>query len=215
MHWDPLPVLQDFVAYTPTLDKLDRDFLASGKAPRFILRQLPTGTVDTRVPVFDPPATQLAIQCWYHQVEVSDLWQLLERGPNRCGPVRPIGTVHTAYGKVVQVPVAAPGTAIVAAFDLHLSWEWKLLNILYKPPGVNIVLNGAPTPNRFIAETAAEPHLLQAPENVGYTAPFKAPTITSFLLKMEGRPSPGGRVDVTFFSIPVNAPDQPGFVHSS
>jgi hypothetical protein len=205
MRWDPIPVLQHYEAYTPALDKLDTDFLASSKAPRFIIRQFQTETVDTRVPVFDPPGTQVAIQCRYREAEVSGIWQLLERGPNRCHTRRQIAKVRAAYGQVVQVPAADPGTAIVAAFNLHLSWGWKLLNTFYKPPGVRIVLNGGPKANRFIALTAGEPHLLQAADTLGYTTTFTPPTVTSFMLKMDGRPSRGSRVDVTFFAVSVDA----------
>ena len=78
VHFDPLPVIQDYSAYTSYLDQLDRSYLGTPEAPRFILRS--PGAIDGRNPVFEPPATQLAIECHYHQVMATTVWQLLNEG---------------------------------------------------------------------------------------------------------------------------------------
>jgi hypothetical protein len=205
MRWDPFPVMQHFEAYTPSLDRLDRDFLRSDGAPRFIIRQYSTETVDTRVPIFDPPATQVEIACRYREVEISGIWQLLERSANRCHDMQLIGSVRTEYGKLVTVPQAPPGTALVATFDLHLPLSWRLLDIVYKPPGLNIELNGAGKENRFIAKTAGMPHLLRSASTLGYSPKFTAPAIDSFMLTMTGQPTRGTRIDVKFFAIPMDS----------
>ena len=72
IRFDPLPVVQDYSAYTPTLDQLDARFLVSVQAPQYILRQ-PTDALDGRNPIFEPPATQLAIECRYREVAAGPL----------------------------------------------------------------------------------------------------------------------------------------------
>ena len=48
IRFDPLPVLQDYSAFTSSLDQLDSTFLASSRAPRYILRQ-PLAVIDGRI----------------------------------------------------------------------------------------------------------------------------------------------------------------------
>ena len=47
----------------------------------------------------------------------SDLWQLLERVPDRCGEPREIGSVDAAYGEQVDVPEPGPGEVVFARID--------------------------------------------------------------------------------------------------
>ena len=203
IRFDPLPVIQDYSAYTPSLDQLDVNYLASSDAPRFILRQ-PGQAIDGRDPTFEPPATQLAIECRYHQVAGNGSWQLLERGSDRCGPLRPIGTVTTGFRRWVQVPTAPAGDAIVARFQLSLGLSYKLEDLLFKPENVNVQYNGSPQNSwRFVTATAPDLHLLQAPSTSGYYKGFSPVRLTSFRFTIDrGYPTTTG-VTVRFYEVRV------------
>ncbi len=82
-RWDPAPIFQDYNAYTSRLDDVNADFLASSRAPRYILRE--NLAPDQRDPRFESPRYMLTMMCRYRQVLLSGAWQLLERGANRCG----------------------------------------------------------------------------------------------------------------------------------
>ncbi len=204
IRWDPLPVLQDYAAYTVALDRLDANFLASRNAPHFILRQRPF-SFDGRLPYADPPATQIAIACYYHQVGgVTDSWQLVERGANRCDAPKQVARVDVRFGDQITVPTAKPGEMIVATFDFHESLAWHLVDLAYKPPIVSITIEQARRHNRFVIGTAASPHLFQPPDNLGYAPSFTPPAITSFWLSTSGASLLGAHVTVTFFSLAVH-----------
>ncbi len=159
VRFDPLPVLQDYSAFTPTLDQLDVRFLASAQAPQYILRQ-PKAAIDGRNPTFDPPATQLAIQCRYREVVADPSWQLLVRRPDRCGQPRLLKTVDTGLGRWVGVPTAPKGDAVAATFALPDSTWTKVESLLFKPPNVFLAVNGGRENRRFIAATGPDYHVL-------------------------------------------------------
>ena len=186
LKWDPLPAIQDYAAYTGSLDQLDARFVDSSKAPRFILRQPSSITIDGRIAAFDPPATQLAIQCNYRQVSANASWQLLERSHDRCGAPERMSTVSARFGEEMHVPAAAPGQMMVASFDLHLSLLWHLLDRAYKGPMILVQVNGAALGNRFIVGTAESLHGLRPAASLGYSPPFAPPTIDSMTFVCHG-----------------------------
>ena len=170
-HFDPLPVLQDYSAFRPSLDHLDTSFLASSAAPRYILRQ-PALAIDGRNPAFDPPATQLAIECRYREVEANLIWQLLERQRDRCGQARLLSTVTTGLEHWVAVPSAPPGDEVVGSFQLPSGLWSKIESLFFKPPNVFVAANNGLQTWRFVAATAPEFHILRAATTLGYSREF-------------------------------------------
>ncbi|HEY5173194.1 MAG TPA: hypothetical protein VIK54_15835 [Acidimicrobiia bacterium] len=205
MHWDPLPTLQDYAAYTTALDMLDVNYILSSNAPRFILRQEP-GSIDGRLPIFDPPATQLAIECNYRHVDASAIWELVERTPNRCGAAKKLEQVSMHFGDRTLVPEASPGEMIVASFDLHLSALWHVLDTAYKTPEVFVDINDSIRSNRFVVRTAPDLHVLQPPSALGYAAGFAPPTIHSLAFNSKGGGFLTSRITVTYYSIAFASP---------
>jgi hypothetical protein len=205
MRWDPLPVLQDYSAYTTWLDDQDVADVDSSKAPTDILRQGPE-SVDNRDPFQDPPGTQLAILCNYQQVAVTTGWQLLTHSPNRCSAPRLVSTVSVPLGKTIRVPQTQGADAaenmIVASFSpAPLSPTEELQGLLMKPPVEHLVLNG--TTYRYLPGTGSDLHLLGAPGDLGWSAAFSPPKIHSLSLTVDGeRPGTPG-LEVTFWEITV------------
>ncbi len=204
IRFDPLPVLQDYSAFTPSLDQLDATFLRSSHAPRYILRQ-PLVAIDGRNPAFEPPATQLAIECRYREVTTSGAWQLLERGPDRCGSSRLLEKVTTGVGHRVTVPSAPVGDAIVASFGLPTGVAWQVESLALKPPNVFLVANAGHQPWRFIAATGPDLHVLRASANLGYSKAFVPVGVQDLRFSIKGEsPSPSG-ITISFYEIPVKA----------
>jgi hypothetical protein len=203
IHFDPLPVIQDYSAYTPSLDQLDTNYLASSDAPRFILR-LPEASVDGRNPAFEPPAAQLSIECRYRQVAGSATWQLLERGSNRCGPLRTLRDVMTGFGRWFAVPTAPAGDSVIARFQLSQGWLSGLESIVFKPASVYVQYNGNRNLSwRFIAATASDPHVLRAASTLGYYTGFLPITLSTLRFSVAGGYPTTSGVKVSFYQVRV------------
>ncbi len=201
IRFDPLPVIQDYSAYTPSLDQLDANYLASADAPRFILRQ-PGMAADGRNPAFEPPTTQVEIDCRYHQVAGDVQWQLLERGEDRCGQLRYLETVSTGFGHWVAVPPATPGDAVIARFRLSLGWFSSLEALVFKPGSVYMQYDGSPLNSwRFITATAPDLHLLRAPSTLNYYRGFVPPPVSSLRFTVAGGYPTESGVKVSFYRL--------------
>jgi hypothetical protein len=203
MRWDPLPVIQDYGAYTHALDQIDARFVESSKAPRFILRQPPVFTIDGQLTSWVPPDTQVAIQCNYREVSATASWQLLERRGNRCGEPNEIGHERLRLGEQAHIPDAPRGSMVVATFDLHLSLWWRLLDRAYKAPLVYVTVNDLPYANRLTVETAGDKHTLQPAPSLGYWPIYSPPTIHSMVFSCSGGDTATSGIAVTYYSIPL------------
>jgi hypothetical protein len=205
IRFDPLPVIQNYSAYTPSLDRLDTSYLSSPDAPRFILVQ-PGLDLDGRNPAFDPPATQVAIECRYHQVAGNPSWQLLERGPNRCGPLIPVGVVTTGFRHWVSVPTAPVGDAIVARFQLSQGWLNGLEAIAFKPPNVFMGYHSSQQHGefRFVAATGPDLHLLQPALTLDYSSRFIPNSLSRLRFWIAGRNRTQTGVKVWFYRVRVS-----------
>jgi hypothetical protein len=201
VHFDPLPVIQDYSAYTSSLDQLDRSYLTTAEAPRYILRT--QGAPDGRNQAFEPPATQLAIECRYRQVMVTATWQLLKRGSNKCGPMRSLGTVTTGFNHWVAVPAAPSGDSVVATFHLSLGLSWTLQTVLFKPPNLFMEYNDDKQYWRFVAATAPDLHVLRTATTLGYSQPFVPVSVRSLRFFIRGRGGSLSGIRVAFYEIPV------------
>jgi hypothetical protein len=201
MTWDPEPVLQSYAAYTASLDALDASFLQSDQAPTRILQQIPQG-IDSRYAFFEPPATWVAMVCRYAQLDASAQWQVLRRVPDRCGALRLIKHVDATFGQRVAVPVAPPGSAVVARFvGLPLSISYKVSSILWKPPLAHLATSAGTF--RFIVGTAGDLHLLRPSSTTGYSAPFEPASLDWFALDGAGVKPGSGRYQVMFYDVGV------------
>jgi hypothetical protein len=206
LRYDPLPVLQDYNAYTTSLDKLDASFVRSSAAPQFILRQ-PLLSIDGRNPAFEPPDAQLAIACRYRQVATYSSWQLLERQANRCGTLRPLRTITTGLGHWVNVPPAPIGDEVLATFQLSNTVWWKLESLLYKPPFLLFAVNDGKETWRFVGGTGPDLHVLHASSNLAYSPDFSPVSAANLEFTMSGgSPSTSG-IKIKFYEMPMAAPN--------
>jgi hypothetical protein len=202
--WRPLPVLQDFMAYTPYLDQLNADFVASRERPDRILRPPSTGYIGT-LPSFETPATVLAMICHYVQLSAQASWQVLGRHPNRCGPLHPVSVVRAKMGQTIEVPrPTQPEEAIVARiYGIPSSLTRRSTTVLFKSSTYEMRVNGSSTAYRFVETTAGQPHLIIEPDDLGYACPFAYAPIRSFSINGGGTSSGTSGLRVSFFSMRV------------
>ena len=209
LNWRPLPVLQDYQAYTPYLDRLDGDALAADDGPRFILRHYafnqPYIGLEGRFEPFNSPLVTRELLCRFHQVLPAQGYQLLERGTDRCGPERELATVSADYGETVQVPEARPNEAVFAAIDgASASGIERLRTLLYRAAVRTIMLDGKPAflPGR----NATDGLLLTAPADSGYDAPW----VLAYNPREIAITSEGGvatsepTLEIRFFAVPLD-----------
>ena len=206
-QWDPEPVVQSYSAYTTGLDRLDARFIGSKKAPqRILVRRFPKG-FDDRDFFMDPPATTEAVFCHYSQLALQGPWQVLQRGPDRCGAPVELEQVHADFGEPVKVPVAR-GDMVVASFRFSLPLVSKLVDVLLKPPFTYLttwVNRGTPATYRFVTGTAPDFHVLATPAALGYTGRFAPPSVRQVELSGGGWPTGKGSLTIVFWGVPIKS----------
>ncbi len=184
LDWSPLPVFQNYSAYTSELDQLNAGLVSSPEGPERILRQNPakglseyaTRAIDGRYPAWDPPAQAIATLCNFDVLQTTPYWQLLGRVPDRCGEPEPIGSAQSAYDEKVSVPQARPGEVVfVRIHGAEVSGVESLRSLLYRANTRFAVVNGKKT-YRLIPGTAADGLLLDgAPQLTGRGILAQAP----------------------------------------
>jgi hypothetical protein len=165
IRWDPAPVFQSYNAYTSRLDDVNAAFLAGPRAPTYVLRQNVAN--DQRDPRFDSPRYMLALICRYREVMTAVGWQLLERGPNRCGPPVAAGHEQVHLEQRVIVPAPTPDSIVVASFTGFSSSLLDTLRaVLFRSRLQYIEVNQ--TTYCFVPGSASNPHVLSLPSCLDY-----------------------------------------------
>jgi len=202
--WKPLPVLQEYSTYTPYLDRLNADFIASNNGPERILRP-PSSAIESQVPAFESPDAVVSVICHYSQLGASSSWQVLGRVSDRCGSMHQISVVHSRIGQTIGVPQPTrPDEAIIARVtSIPLPLITAPLSFLFKTSSMNIRVNDNVALHRFIVATAAQPHLMIQPKDLGYSCPFSYQPIDRFSIIGGGDSAGTTGVVVTFYSMPV------------
>jgi len=206
LNWQPLPAIQDYQAYTPALDELNAAALSGSGGPQLVLRQstraLPVGesSIDDRYTGWESPAAKLAMLCNYRAVRTTERWQLLERGADRCGPPRLLGTVTAWTGEPIAAPAPPGPRQIVFARVEGLGvggWE-RLRSFAYRARDRTARFDGGGE-WRVVPATAGDGLILRAPAAADFPRPFQlAPNAGRFSMRVEGG---GSRpLQVSFFA---------------
>lgn len=202
-RWRPVPVFQEYSAYTAGLDDIDAAFLRSPDAPERILTQ--PLAIDIRNPDWESPAAMVAIVCHYRELLADHPWQVLGRVANRCGRERSLGVVKARVGETVSVPDTGNRNEMVLARinGLDYSTLYGLRSTLWRAPEVHVRLDGGRR-NRLVPGTARNGLIVRAPrDRLGFSQPF-APDSAN-LLRVERESGIGLNEDLTieFVAVPV------------
>ena len=195
LDWLPVPIFQNYQAYTEALDELNAETIASPDGPERILRQNPGAAigndvargVDNHYPSWDPPAQALATLCNFEVLSTSLVWQVLGRVPDRCGEPELIESVEAAYGEEVAVPQAGPGEVVFVRIDgAAVEGLEKLRTLLFRARFRYAAVDGASY--RLVPGTAADGLLLDgSPKLVGEGPWAEAPGAETIeLVGLEG-----------------------------
>jgi hypothetical protein len=182
LDWEPLPVFQNYSAYTARLDRINSEALLAPGGPERLLREnvgvvypdeFPTRTIDNRYPGWDPPEQARATLCNFRLIEATERWQVLARGPDRCGPSRPLGAVEAEAGESVEVPAPGPHEFVwVRIGGVEIGGLERLASFLAHPRTRHAVLNGGERSYRLLPGTAEDGLMLRSSNGIGGKGAF-------------------------------------------
>jgi hypothetical protein len=179
-EWEPLPVFQNYSAYTPGLDRLNAEAVADPEGPQRILREnpllvfaeFPTQDVDDRFTAWDPPEQARAALCNFAPLHTTERWQVLGRVPDRCGEPRPIGSAEASEGEPVNVPAPRRGEAVFVRIDgAGVGGVERLAAAIFHARVRRLDVNGEES-YRLIPETAGDGLLLRGNGDFFVPGPF-------------------------------------------
>jgi hypothetical protein len=198
LDWDPLPVFQSYAAFTPSLDRVNRDRLLDAR-PAILERR--STSIDWRVAAWESPEAMVALTCNYREVASTASWQALSPTAPRCGRPRPLGTRTVREGEFVTTPSPRdPSSIVVATFELPTDPLDRLSGLLFKPRRT-VWVTGNENGGRahLVTGTSEQRHLLIVPAKIHGDVPPNA--ATSFpRLAFEGT---NGSVTVRYFELPT------------
>jgi hypothetical protein len=157
LNWTPRPVFHCYSAYTDKLDMLNSQYFESDKAPEFLLYAY--APIDGRCALFDTPATFRTILRNYKPVFIDDnhfYTVVLRKADTRSFPTsKTISVLDTEIGQTIPVPQIEDGY-LFAKIYMDYNLLGKISKLVYKPPGIYILLNAEGTTHgyKFIFSTA-------------------------------------------------------------
>jgi hypothetical protein len=212
LKWHPLPVFQDYQAYTSALDHGNADVLRNRGGPDRILREnvavvekslgyaLPA--IDNRYPAWDPPAAALAMLCNFAPLETTPRWQVLGRVPSRCGAPRQIGLVGTRAGQTVTVPRAGNDDVVFARIQgAGVGGLERLRSFLLRARFRYAIVNGR-TAWRLVPGTAADGLVMTVPRGADFPGQGFTLSPNARTLSLRGAAGP---LTIAFFAMPIRA----------
>ena len=165
LDWYPVPIFQNYQAYTTELDELNAETLRDPDGPDRVLRENPvemgeveieTRGVDGHYSTWEAPAQSVATLCNFEPLHTTDRWQVLGRVPDRCGEERLVESVESSWGETVEVPRPARGEVILARIDgAGVSGLESLRTLLFRSSFRYATVNGTDT-YRFVPGTATD-----------------------------------------------------------
>ena len=188
-QWAPVPIFQLYAAYTPDLDEVNARSLGDARGPDRILRRRLDESIDGRNPLWETPEYALVRLCRYREIAVSERWQVLERGPDRCGLERQIDAKWVQPGELVNVPLpSAQDRIVVAHIEKQSSFADHLRTALLRPrsPLYGWVDGKS---QRLVPASIAGPLLMRIPTTSGWSPDFDGGLqISTFAVNTESRP---------------------------
>jgi hypothetical protein len=208
LKWRPLPVFQDYLAFTPKLDQENTDALRSTEAPPLILRELDTGLVDGRYIGFNPPEATVEMLCRYSPSLTRGNWVLLRRTRDRCGREKLLKSTDGEFGKPFTVPAVPLGSlTVVRVRGVGVGGLERLRTLLFRAKPRYVGFSGgnqsASTAANFrlVPGTAEDGLLISAPRGADYPQPFTlAPDPAAFTISGPGLEGP---IDIDFYTRPI------------
>jgi hypothetical protein len=205
LRWDPIPVLQTYSAYTPWLDRLDANFLASTRAPQRILiawaGTYPSQSIDGRILGFDEPETTRELLCRYRPIHTTARWAVLALGANRCSTTeRLVSTFQVSWGQAVPVPPPPTSHSLVIARISGAAPHGveSLRSFLFKPGRRYIIVGGQDY--RFVSANQADGLAVRSGPGFDFPKPFDlVPQTPDLGVLKVGQSTQGRPITIRFY----------------
>ncbi|HBT96335.1 MAG TPA: hypothetical protein DEB25_01115 [Desulfobulbaceae bacterium] len=158
--WNPRPIFQSYSAYGKHLAAINRDHLLSRNAPDTIF--FAVQPIDNRLPALEDGASWPELWSHYRlNSQVGDF--LILRKKEASAPLlpQPLAEISGVMGQTVAISDSS--RPLLAEIAVKPTLFGKVLNILFKSPGIAIVLqtsDGGIHEHRFITRMAEMPFLL-------------------------------------------------------
>jgi hypothetical protein len=117
LRWQPLPVLQAYSAYTPSLDLADAGALERSDGPEKIL--LEWTAIDRRYPFYEAPRSWQALVDWYDiSLETPETLVLQRRATRRFDLSTPAGGTVAQWGETIVLPYVAGNEILIMQAEI-------------------------------------------------------------------------------------------------
>ena len=137
-NWQPRPIFQSYVAYTPKLSDYNRQFYESSQAPEFVIFKLQT--MDNRFPMMDDSETIKVLLRNYEFVLEERGYLLLKRMLQKKEVTENrLLERHIKVGKSLKI-AAFNEKQLLLKVDISKTWIGWLYSFLYKPSAVYLEL---------------------------------------------------------------------------
>ncbi len=182
-NYQPRPVFQGYLAYTPYLANLNFAYFASDRAPEFVLFKLQT--LDGRLAAMDDPQVLRLLVQRYRYLFSEQGYTLWQRKPGPFDPAtiapKPIRTVAAKFGESIPIADLASQNVWVE-IDYRFSLLGKLRRFLFRPPLVTL----------NITDTKGSESIHRLPQPIGRSGFMLNPVIDelhSYMLAAGGKPT--------------------------
>lgn len=208
LDWDPLPLFQNYAAYTSYLDQRNVDALLGPGGPTRVLREnmaepdtpYPFLSVDARFPAWDPPAQGMALLCNFTPLRTTRRWQVLARSSDRCGEPRLLSSVDTEYGQTVQVPRVTGDKVVFARIHgAGVSGFERIRTFLFRAKLRFAVVNGGAA-YRLVPGTAADGLIMRIPKQDDLPGPAFHLSPDAETVSPQGASGP---LKIDFYAMPI------------
>jgi hypothetical protein len=171
LDWQPLPVFQNYSAYTAKLDRLNAAAIEDPDGPQVLLRQMPAGAIPlggragfmARQPIWDPPEQNIAGVCNFAPTLTEGSWQVLSRIPDRCGPPKLIASHTGEPDEAVPVPQAGRDELVVLRLHgAEVEGLERLTSLFWRPHERYATLNHGKYGYRLVPGTTGDGLIVSA-----------------------------------------------------
>jgi hypothetical protein len=171
LKWRPLPVFQNYNAYTARLDRLNAAAIEDPDGPQVLLRKMPNGPIPlggregffARQPNWDPPEQNLAAVCHFIPILSEGEWQVLSRIPDRCRPPKLVASYSGDPGEAVPVPQAGRNELVVLRLKgAEIEGLERVASLFWRPSERHAVLDHGKYGYRLVPGTTADGLIISA-----------------------------------------------------
>ena len=137
LDYQPRPLFQSYVAFTPELQELDADYYSSPRAPKWVLFKLET--IDERLPTMEQPRLFEALLRRYRPVLAERHELLLERRAEPLSPWRLTTEIEreVAFGQDIALPATATSARILT-LDIRANALGQLAQVFFRAPELQL-----------------------------------------------------------------------------